>query len=426
VLEWYDFTLYVYLAPVIGALFFPSGDPLASLLATFAVFAAGYFMRPIGAIFFGYYGDTRGRRAALIASVLLMSVPMLVIAVMPTHATIGVAAPIILVLLRLVQGFSLGGEFSGTLTLLSESAEPGRRGLTGGYAMTTAGIGMLLASGVAALVHALLSTTQTEEFGWRIAFLLGVAIGLIALIMRLRMTETPAFEAAVTAGAKVTNPTKEVLERHRPNALRVFILTGYAGLAGYMIATWLPSYLDTVIGAKPEDALLAATIGTALFAVGCPAAGALSDRIGRKPMLISGAIGFAVFIYPLFLLVGSTDLGRMIVGFLALELLVLSFNGPFPATVSEMFPVTVRFSGIALSYNIASAIFAGTAPLIATALVKATGWDQSPALYVIVASLVVLAVLAKMREPSRLNLDAAIAASQMRGAAPANRPSTTR
>jgi MFS transporter, MHS family, proline/betaine transporter len=168
-----------------------------------------------------------------------------------------------------------------------------------------------------------------------------------------------------------------------------------------------------VIGAKPESALLAATIGTALFAVGCPIAGALSDRIGRKPMLISGAIGFAVFIYPLFLVVGSTELGRMVGGFLALELLVLWFNGPFPATVSEMFPVTVRFSGIAISYNIASAIFAGTAPLVATALVKATGWDQAPALYVIAASIAVLVVLVRMREPSRLDLDAAIAAGQV-------------
>jgi MFS transporter, MHS family, proline/betaine transporter len=410
-LEWYDFTLYVYLAPVIATLFFPSGDKLASLLATFAVFAAGYLMRPIGAILFGYYGDTRGRRAALIAAVLLMSVPMLLIAVMPTHSTIGVAAPIILVLLRLVQGLSLGGEFSGTLTLLNESAEPGRRGLTGGFAMFTAGVGMLLASGVSALVHALLSTSQTEEFGWRIAFLLGVAIGLIALIMRVRMTETPAFEAAVTSGARVANPTMEVLEKHRPNALRVFILTGFAGLSGYMIATWLPSYLDTVIGAKPEDALLAATIGTALFAIGCPLAGALSDHTGRKPMLISGAIGFAVFIYPLFLLVGSTELARMIAGFLALELLVLWFNGPFPATVSELFPVTVRFSGIALSYNLASAVFAGTAPLIATALVKATGWNESPALYVIVASIVALFVLVRMPEPSRLDLDAGVVPS---------------
>src|SRR5829696_188307 len=148
-----------------------------------------------------------------------------------------------------------------------------------------------------------------------------------------------------------------------------------------MIATWLPSYLDTVVGAKAEKALLAATIGTAVFAVGCLAAGALSDRIGRKPMLVSGAIGFALFMYPLFLLVGSTDLARMIAGFVALEVLVLWFNGPFPATVSEMFPVTVRFSGIALSYNLASAIFAGTAPLVATALVKATGWHESPALY---------------------------------------------
>jgi MHS family proline/betaine transporter-like MFS transporter len=409
-LEWYDFTLYVYLAPVIAAVFFPSDDELASLLATFGVFAVGYLMRPIGAILFGYYGDTRGRRAALMTSVLLMSVPMLVIAILPTYDAIGIVASIILVLLRMVQGISLGGEFSGTLTLLNESAEPGRRGLTGGFAMFTAGIGMLLASGVSAVLHALLSDSQMEEFGWRLAFLFGVGIGVVALIMRTRMKETEAFESAVATGTRVANPTKEVLARHRPNLLRVFALTAFGGLSGYMITTWLPSYLDTVIGAEPQDALLAATIGTALFAVGCPLTGAWSDRIGRKPILIAATIGFALFTYPLFVFVGSTELARMVAGFVALELLVLSFNGPFPATVSEMFPVTVRFSGIALSYNIASAIFAGTSPLVATALVKVTGWNESPALYVIGSSLIVLVVLITMREPSQLDLDVAISA----------------
>jgi MHS family proline/betaine transporter-like MFS transporter len=172
-LEWFDFTLYVYLAPVIGELFFPSDDKLASLLATFGVFAAGYLMRPLGAAFFGRYGDTRGRKAALTLSVLLMSVPMLAISLLPTHEEIGVAAPILLVILRLVQGFSVGGEFSGSIVLLQESSGPGHRGFVSNLAQVTAGAGFLLSSLVATILHASLSTQQMQDWGWRLPFLLG-------------------------------------------------------------------------------------------------------------------------------------------------------------------------------------------------------------------------------------------------------------
>jgi MFS transporter, MHS family, proline/betaine transporter len=403
-LEWYDFALYLYLAPVLAGLFFPGHDAFSALLATFAVFAVSYFMRPVGALFFGQLGDRLGRRAALIASLSLMIAPMIVIAVMPTWSAIGIAAPILLVAMRMAQGFSVGGEFSGTLVLMSESSEDGRRGFTSGIAMSAVGLGLLLASGMAALLHAVLTTSQMDAFGWRIGFLVGAAIGIVALVMRARMPESAPFAEAREAGKTETHPTLQALKRQPRQMLTVFALTGFAGIAGYMTITWLPSFLQTTIHASATDALVGSALGSMVMIALCPLAGRVADRIGRRPVMAMAAGALAVFAYPLFVLVAAPTFVRIALGTMALMALITCYLGGFSATISELFPTETRYSGVCVSYNLAQAVFSGTTPLLATALIHLTGWNMAPAMYLTAAAIAVLLVLSRLPETRGVSL----------------------
>jgi MFS transporter, MHS family, proline/betaine transporter len=403
-LEWYDFALYLYLAPVLAGLFFPSHGGLSALLATFAVFAVSYFMRPVGALFFGQLGDRLGRRAALIASLSLMIAPMIVIGVLPTWSAIGIAAPILLVAMRMAQGFSVGGEFSGTLVLMSESSEDKRRGVTSGIAMSAVGLGLLLASGMAALLHTVLTSGQLHAYGWRIGFLVGAAIGVVALVMRARMPETAAFAAAREAGKTEKHPTVQAFKRHPRQMLSVFAMTGFAGIAGYMTITWLPSFLQTTIHAGATDALVGSALGSIVLIVLSPVAGRVADRIGRRPVMAAAAGCLAVLAYPLFVLVAAPAFWRIAIGTMALMTLVTWYLGGFSATIAELFPTETRYSGVCVSYNLAQAVFSGTTPLLATALVHLTGWNMAPAMYLIAAALGVLVVLSRLPETRGVSL----------------------
>jgi MHS family proline/betaine transporter-like MFS transporter len=403
-LEWYDFALYLYLAPVLAGLFFPSHDGITSLLATFAVFAVSYLMRPVGALFFGQLGDRLGRKTALIASLSLMIAPMVAIGLLPTWSAIGIAAPILLVAMRMAQGFSVGGEFSGTLVLMSESSSDERRGFAAGIAMSAVGLGLLLASGMAALLHTLLTASQMNAYGWRIGFLIGAAIGVVALFMRTRMPETPAFAATRDAGATETHPTIQALKRHPRQMLTVFALTGFAGISGYMTITWLPSFLQTTIHANAADTLIASSLGSVVMIMLCPLAGRLADRIGRRPVMMIGAAFLAVLAYPLFEFVAAPSFLRIVVGTMALMTIVTFYLGGFSATISELFPTETRYSGVCVSYNLAQAVFSGTTPLLATALIHWTGWQMAPAVYLIVAAIAVLMVLSTLPETKGVSL----------------------
>jgi MFS transporter, MHS family, proline/betaine transporter len=406
-LEWYDFTLYAYLTPVMSELFFPksvTGSELGSLLATFGVFAAGFLVRPLGAILFGRYGDTRGRRAALLLSIVMMTVPIFLIGVLPTYDEIGWGAPILLLTLRLVTGFSVGGEFSGVLVTLTESGAENRRGFAAATAQFTSGIGVLIASGLVAILHGALSNAHMADFGWRIPFFFGGLLGLTALVLRRRMQETASFEEAKAAGVLAEHPLGEAVRHERSSLFYVFMLTAYMGVAYYTAATFLPSYLQSILNAKPEEVFIGTTAGAVLYALVCPLAGALSDRVGRKPVMFAAAIGLLVLTWPIFLLMGEVTLFTIIFGQVALIALVLLFTGPFSAVVAELFPTSDRYSGMAVAYNVGNAIFAGTAPLIGTALVKATGYDPSPAFYVMAFSIAIIAVLTQMPETYRKRL----------------------
>jgi MFS transporter, MHS family, proline/betaine transporter len=403
-LEWYDFTLYVYLAPVLAGLFFPSSDSLDGLLATYGVFAAGFLMRPLGAVFFGNLGDTRGRKIALTYSVVTMSLAMVLIGLLPTHASIGVAAPAALALLRMVQGFSLGGESSGTYVLMFETARRDRRGLGAALAASMASIGVMLAALFATIMHAVLNTQQTDDYGWRILFFVGAGIGLIALIMRLRMAETPSFAAAREAGEVSSLPIKRVL-RHQGRAIaQVFALTAYTGIVWWLAFTYVPSYLQDPIGTKPEVATLGATVATILYAVAIPVAGLVSDHVGRRPVMATGALLTLALAYPVFALLDDATAAATIAGQLLLMVLVLLYIGPWAAAISELFPTATRYTGM-IGFQLSMAIFGGTAPLVATLLIKITGNNLAPAFYLMGGSLLILVVLARIRETYRADID---------------------
>jgi MHS family proline/betaine transporter-like MFS transporter len=404
-LEWYDFTLYVYLAPVFAGLFFPSSGSLDALLATYGVFAAGFLMRPLGAMFFGNFGDAHGRKAALTISAVMMSIAMMVLGLLPTHASIGVAAPIALVLLRLVQGFSVGGETSGTYVLMFETARGGRRGLGAALAATMASLGVLLAALLVTVMHAFLNTEQTDDYGWRILFFFGAGIGLIALIMRRRMAETPSFAAAQEAGELSAIPIKRALRHHSRAIAKVFALSAYTGIVFWLAFTYVPSYLQDPVGMTPEVATLGATLATLLYALAIPLSGLLSDYLGRRVVMAAAACLTLALAYPVFTLLDDGTAAAAISGQLVLMLLVLLYIGPWASAISELFPTDTRYTGVAIGYNLGMAIFGGTLPLVATLLIKITGDDLAPAFYLIGASLLILVVLARLPETYRADID---------------------
>ena len=268
-MEWYDFTLYVYLAPVISQLFFPSDNTLDSLLATFGVFAAGYLMRPIGAAVLGNLGDTRGRKFALGLSIALMAFGMLLIGFLPTESTVGVLAPILLVTIRLAQGFSLGGEFSGSIVLLAESAEPRRRGFITNLVQISTGIGFLLSSATVAALQFVLTNDQMDTWGWRVPFFIGAAIGMFALYMLITKVELD--DEVKEEGADV--PLKALFEKERKPLVISFLLNGHQALIYYVVATFIPTFVTSILGGPPEEGLFASAIAAVVFMRSLPAGG---------------------------------------------------------------------------------------------------------------------------------------------------------
>ena len=383
-MEWYDFTLYVYLAPVISGLFFPSDNSLDSLLATFGVFAAGYLMRPLGAAILGNIGDTRGRKFALGLSISLMAVGMLLIGLLPTESSIGVLAPILLVLVRLAQGFSLGGEFSGSIVLLAESAKPR-------LVQISTGIGFLLSSATVAILHALLTDQQMDTWGWRLPFFIGAGIGAIALYLLKTRVELDDDEENEK---RPDVPLKTLFEKERKPLTINFLLNGQQALIYYVVATFIPTFVTSILGGPPQEGLFASAIAAIAFMALCPPAGAISDRYGRRPILAVGAIGMAIAAIPLFALITKISLPAVMGGQLGLMVMVVIFTAPALVIATELFSKPTRYSGVAVGYNLGATIFGGTAPLLCTALISITDWNLAPGLLLTITSLLILIVIA--------------------------------
>jgi MHS family proline/betaine transporter-like MFS transporter len=385
VLEWYDFGLFGFFAPVIAREFFPSEARLTSLLGTYGVFATGFLMRPLGGVLFGHIGDRWGRKRALELSVLLMAISTALMGVLPAHASLGLAAPLILTLLRLLQGLSVGGEYIGSMSFLVEHAPPARRAFLGSWSSSSVVLGSLLGSGVAALCVGLLSEADLAAWGWRVPFLGGILLGLAGLWLRLGVEETPSFLKIREAGGLAANPVAEAV-RNNPGAILTTLgLTGLMSVGFYLPFVWLPTWLARINRpALPESQALAAnTIALVALLLLTPLTALASDRVGRKPMFLAAALGYALLSYPLFLLMTGGTFGRSLVGGLAFAACSGLFSGCMAATMVELFPTRTRYTGIAIGYNAGQALLGGTAPWVATALIQLTGNDLAPAFYLI-------------------------------------------
>ncbi|MGW5306239.1 MFS transporter [Streptomyces griseoluteus] len=392
-IEWYEFGVYGYFATVIAERFFTpaGGGAVEGLVKTYASFALAFFFRPVGAALFGRLGDRIGRRPVLILVISLMTVTTALIGVLPAYATVGVLAPWLLTLLRVLQGLSAGGEFGGAVAVMTEFAPPGRRGLYGAWQSFTVALGLLGGAGVAAVLASSLSEAQLDSWGWRLPFLLALPMGLGALWLRLRLDETPTFREQEPAEAL---PARDVARAVVLGAGRVM---GWAA-AGYAFLVVLPSYLQTALHATFREALTATVLANLGFAATIIPAGLLSDRVGRRPVMLTGAGLVVVLAVPLLDLLQSPGTSTLLKGSAVLlaGAIVGLMAGPGPALLAEMFPTRVRCTGLGLAYALSNAVFSGCAGLIITEAVKRTGNVDVPAYYAAAACAV--SVLALFRK----------------------------
>jgi MHS family proline/betaine transporter-like MFS transporter len=399
--EWYDFAIYGFLATFIAEKFFPSGDETAALLNTFAIFAAAFFMRPLGGFFFGPLGDRIGRQKVLAIVILLMSGSTFVIGLVPSYQTIGVAAPLLLLLLRCVQGFSAGGEYGSGACFLAEYAPDKHRGFVVSFLVWSVVVGFLLGSLTVTGLQTVLSDSAMDSYGWRIPFLIAGVLGGVGLYIRLRLGDTPEFEALRDEGEVASSPLKEAVTTSWRPIVQIAGLVVIHNVGFYIVFTFLPSYFTKTLGFTKTDAFVSITVASVVALVLIPPLGALSDRIGRKPLLLAGSAAFALLAYPLFLLLNSGSLAAAVGAHAALAAIESVFVCASLAAGAELFTTRVRSSGYSIGYNLSVAVFGGTAPYVATWLVARTGNDLAPAFYVIAAAIVTFATVLTMRETAR-------------------------
>jgi len=399
--EWFDFAIYGFLATYIAEKFFPSGDETAALLNTFAIFAAAFFMRPLGGFFFGPLGDRIGRQKVLALVILLMSGSTFAIGLVPSYATIGVFAPLLLLFLRCLQGFSAGGEYGSGACFLAEYASDKHRGFVVSFLVWSVVVGFLLGSLTVTGLETVLSEGAMDSYGWRIPFLIAGVLGAVGLYIRLRLGDTPEFEALRDEGEVASSPLKEAVTTSWRPILQIAGLVVIHNVGFYIVFTFLPSYFTKTLGFTKTDAFVSITVASLVALILIPPLGALSDRIGRKPLLIAGSLAFAVFAYPLFLMLNTGSLAAAIAAHAGLAAIESVFVCASLAAGAELFATRVRSSGYSIGYNVSVALFGGTAPYVATWLVARTGNDLAPAYYVIVAALVTLITVLTMRETAR-------------------------
>ena len=402
--EWFDFAIYGFLATFIAGQFFPAGDETAALLNTFAIFAAAFFMRPLGGFVFGPLGDRIGRQRVLALVILLMSAATLGIGLLPTYDTIGVLAPLLLLALRCLQGFSAGGEYGGGAVYLAEFATDERRGVTVTFMVWSGVLGFLLGSITVTLLQAALSTAAMENYGWRIPFLIAGPLGLVGLYIRLRLSDTPQFAELSRSEQTAESPLREAVSTAWRSILQVIGLMIVFNIGYYVVFAFLPSYFINTLQFSATDAFLSITLACLVALVLILPLAMLSDRIGRRPLLIGGAVAFAVLGDPLFLLLNTGSLVAAIAAHCVLAAIESVYVSTAVSAAVELFATRVRFSGFSIGYNVCVAVFGGTTPYIVTWLTAATGDAIAPAYYLVIAALVSLGVVLTLRESAGRSL----------------------
>ncbi|MFB7734879.1 glycine betaine/L-proline transporter ProP [Streptomyces sp. NPDC056112] len=416
-MEWFDFGIYSYLAVTIGHVFFPSGNGTVQLLSSFATFAVSFLVRPLGGMVFGPMGDRIGRKKVLALTMIMMAVGTFAIGLIPSYATIGFWAPVLLILFRLVQGFSTGGEYGGASTFIAEYAPDRRRGFFGSFLELGTLAGYVGAAGLVTLLTALLGNDGMDSWGWRVPFLVAGPIGLIGLYLRLRLDETPAFrkleddsvhrasEAASTVEATARGDVARIFRNHWPTLVLCVCLVGAYNITDYMLLSYMPTYLSDRMGYSETHGLLILIATMVVLMLLINQVGRLSDRLGRKPVLMTGMLGFLLLSVPAFLLVEQGSLVAVSAGMLTLGLSLVCLLGTMSAALPALFPTQVRYGSLSIGYNLSASLFGGTTPLVITALISLTGSDLMPAYYSMAAALVGVISVACMKETARRPLE---------------------
>ncbi|MFE7230056.1 MFS transporter [Streptomyces sp. NPDC002405] len=389
-MEWFDFGVYSYIAVTLGKVFFPSGNPTAQLLSTFGAFAAAFLVRPLGGMVFGPLGDRVGRQKVLACTMIMMAVGTFAIGLIPSYATIGVGAPLLLLVARLVQGFSTGGEYAGASTFIAEFAPDKRRGFLGSWLEFGTLAGYIGGAGLVTLMTALLSSDQMTSWGWRIPFLIAGPMGIIGLYLRMRLEETPAFtaEAAACESNRPKVPLREMIAGQWKALLLCVGLVLVFNVTDYMLLSYMPSYLTSVLKYDETHGLVVVLGVMALMMIVQPFAGALTDRVGRRPVIAAGCAGFLFLSIPALLLIRQGSLAAVGLGMAALGLLLVCFTAAMPSALPALFPTRVRYGSLSIGFNVSVSLFGGTTPLVVTALIGATGNLMMPAYYMMAASLI--------------------------------------
>jgi MHS family proline/betaine transporter-like MFS transporter len=396
-MEWFDFLVYGYFAVTISKVFFPTGNETASLLLTLGTFGAAYVVRPVGAIFIGAYTDRFGRRAGLTLSILLMVIGTTMTAVTPGYATIGLAAPILILLARLTQGFSVGGEFGSAVTFLAEQTAS-RKGFVASWQWASTGITGFLASGFGLVLSSILSPEQLTDWGWRIPFLFGILVGPVGLYIRRRLDETPEYVEIEPA----RTPVRDMLRAHPIEALLAIGLSAISNSSAYIIL-YIPTYAMKELHLPQATGFTATLVGAVILGVASPFAGHFSDKFGRGGILTGMAWLFFLTTWPLFfLMVAFPSLATAVLAASWLSLVKAGYSGVLPSQLSELFPTRVRGIGVSLSFAVAVTIFGGFTPFISTWLIAATGNSLSPSFYIMLTaavSIIALVFVGRRRYP---------------------------
>ncbi|CAE6711478.1 Proline/betaine transporter [Paraburkholderia haematera] len=405
-MEWFDFGVYSYIAVTLGKVFFPSSSPSAQLIATFGTFAAAFLVRPLGGMVFGPLGDRIGRQRVLAMTMIMMAVGTFAIGLIPSYATIGIFAPALLLVARLVQGFSTGGEYGGAATFIAEFSTDKRRGFMGSFLEFGTLIGYVLGAGTVVILTATLSNDALLSWGWRVPFLIAGPLGLVGLYIRMKLEETPAFkkQAEQREAEDKALPKQSfrelLMQQWKPLLLCVGLVLIF-NVTDYMALSYLPSYLSATLHFNETHGLFLVLLVMVLMMPMTLAAGHLSDKIGRKPVMLFGCVGLFLLSIPALWLIRMGTVLPVFGGLMILGVLLSCFTGVMPSALPALFPTKIRYGALAIGFNISVSLFGGTTPLVTAWLVDSTGNLMMPAYYLMGASLIGIVSVFALRETAR-------------------------
>jgi len=396
--EWFEFSIYGYLATYLSALFFPEQSSSAALISVFGIFAASYFTRPLGGFVLASIGDQFGRHYALTLSIGLMCIPMFIMTIIPTHHAIGLWSVVILIFARMLQGFSIGGEYTGVLVIIAEESSIHLRGFYTALASMTSQFGIILSAIVVGTLTTIFTKAQMLDFGWRIAFFIGLLLGGISLFLQHSIKESPSFIKLKKEQKLLKNPLISTLKGPKMPLVRVFALTGYIGIAYYMMVTFLPNNLIISRHLNVNVVMWIAVLTSVIYALTAPLFGWFADLWGRKIMLYIPITLLLIVAYPIFFFLNNGDIVQILIAESIFAILIAAMTASFQVIICESFPIKYRYSAVSAAYNLGSALFAGTTPILSLLLVDVFQSSYAPCYYLITSSVIILLVIWKMPE----------------------------